>query len=161
MSNILTLASFLPIRQQLRQAGKSLVFTNGVFDLLHRGHVEYLQKAKDLGDVLAVGVNSDASVHRLKGPERPIVPEEDRALIIATLKPVDYVIIFAEDTPEQLVEAIRPDILAKGADYQVHEIAGHRRVLADGGRVERIALTQGKATRDLISIILQRYGVQR
>ncbi|RMD98650.1 MAG: D-glycero-beta-D-manno-heptose 1-phosphate adenylyltransferase [Calditrichaeota bacterium] len=158
--NILSLESFLPLRQQLRQAHKKVVFTNGVFDLLHRGHVEYLQKAKSLGDVLVVGVNSDGSVRRLKGPQRPIVPEQDRAIIVASLKPVDYVILFSEDTPGKLIQAILPDVLVKGADYQLHEIVGHDVVLQHGGRVERIPLTRGKGTSDLIALILQRYGGQ-
>ncbi|MFQ5627511.1 MAG: D-glycero-beta-D-manno-heptose 1-phosphate adenylyltransferase, partial [bacterium] len=119
-----------------RQSGKKIVFTNGVFDLLHRGHVEYLTKAKTLGDVLVVGINSDASVRRIKGKDRPIVPEVDRAFLVSMLKPVDHVILFSEDTPAVLIEKIRPDVLVKGADYQTHEIVGHDIVSSYGGRVE-------------------------
>lgn len=142
----------------MKQAQKTLVFTNGVFDLLHLGHVEYLQQAKTFGDYLIVAVNSDASVRRLKGPERPITPERDRALIIDALKPVDFVLIFEEDTPDHVIRSIVPDVLVKGADYALEEIVGHDVVLAEGGRVERIPLTSGRATRDTIRLILQRYG---
>ncbi|MDQ7054883.1 MAG: D-glycero-beta-D-manno-heptose 1-phosphate adenylyltransferase [candidate division KSB1 bacterium] len=158
MNGVIDLDTFLPIRKQLRQQGKTLVFTNGVFDILHRGHVEYLAQARQLGDALVVGVNTDASVRRLKGPERPIVPQEDRAYLISMLKPVDWVILFEENTPETLIRAILPDVLAKGADYRIEEIVGHDIVQAHGGRVERIPLTPGRATSDVIASILKRYG---
>ncbi len=158
MSGVIDLDAFLTIRQQLREQGKILVFTNGVFDILHRGHVEYLERARTLGDALVVGVNTDASVRRLKGPERPIVPQEDRAFLVSMLKPVDWVILFDEDTPENLIRAILPDVLVKGADYRLEEIVGHDIVLAHGGRVERIPLTPGRATSDVIASILKRYG---
>ena len=158
MNGIIDLDTFLPIRAQLREQGKALVFTNGVFDILHRGHAEYLAKARQLGDALVVGVNSDASVRRIKGPERPIVPQDDRAYLISMLKPVDWVILFDEDTPETLIRAILPDVLVKGADYRIEEIVGYDIVQAHGGRVERIPLTPGRATTDVIGIILKRYG---
>ncbi len=158
MSGVIDLDAFLTIRQQLREQEKILVFTNGVFDILHRGHVEYLERARTLGDALVVGVNTDASVRRLKGPERPIVPQEDRAFLVSMLKPVDWVILFDEDTPENLIRAILPDVLVKGADYRLEEIVGHDIVLAHGGRVERIPLTPGRATSDVIASILKRYG---
>lgn len=158
MNPVLDLTDFLAIRQTLRQQGKTLVFTNGVFDILHRGHAEYLEKAKQFGDALIVAVNDDDSVRRLKGPQRPINPAEDRAFLVSMLKPVDFVIIFAEDTPGRVIQAIRPDVLVKGADYQIHEIVGHDTVQADGGRVERIELTVGKATSNVIERILQRCG---
>ncbi len=158
MSGVIDLDTFLTIRQQLREQEKILVFTNGVFDILHRGHVEYLERARTLGDALVVGVNTDASVRRLKGPERPIVPQEDRAFLVSMLKPVDWVILFDEDTPENLIRAILPDVLVKGADYRLEEIVGHDIVLAHGGRVERIPLTPGRATSDVIASILKRYG---
>ncbi len=158
MSGVIDLDAFLTIRQRLREQEKILVFTNGVFDILHRGHAEYLERARTLGDALVVGVNTDASVRRLKGPERPIVPQEDRAFLVSMLKPVDWVILFDEDTPENLIRAILPDVLVKGADYRLEEIVGHDIVLAHGGRVERIPLTPGRATSDVIASILKRYG---
>lgn len=152
------LESFLKRLLEYRQSNQKIVFTNGVFDILHRGHVEYLSKAKTLGDILIVGVNSDASVRRLKGKNRPIVPEADRAFLISMLKPVDHVILFSEDTPAALIEKIRPDVLVKGADYKIHEIVGHETVLSYGGKVERIALTSARATTDIIGLILERFG---
>ena len=107
-----------------RQAGQRIVFTNGCFDILHRGHATYLQAAQALGDVLIVGVNSDASVRRLKGENRPINSEQDRAYLLASLAAVDYVIIFSEDTPHELLSQIRPDVLVKGGDYQLEEVIG-------------------------------------
>lgn len=157
-NRIVALADFLPIRKRLKDEGRTLVFTNGVFDLLHRGHVEYLIAAAMLGDVLVVGVNSDGSVRRLKGPQRPIQPQSDRALLVAALKPVDYVILFDEDTPAELIAALLPDVLVKGADYQIHEIVGHDVVLQHGGRVERIPLTPGRGTSGIVETILERYG---
>ena len=112
------------LAERLRKEGKKIVFTNGCFDILHLGHVKYLQKAKELGDVLIVGVNADESVRRLKGKSRPINPEYDRAYILASLKPVDFVVIFQEDTPYKLIQAIKPDILVKGADYKDKEVVG-------------------------------------
>ena len=157
MGQIVELEELLALRRQWRVEGLRAAFTNGVFDILHRGHVEYLQKARDLGDLLIVGLNTDASVRRLKGAERPIMPQEDRAAILAALRCVDYVVYFEEDTPANLIHAIQPDVLAKGADYQIEEIVGHDVVQAAGGRVERIALTPGRATRDVIATILQRF----
>ncbi len=159
MSVHATLETLLAERERLRREQKKVVFTNGVFDLLHRGHVDYLTAARALGDCLIVGINDDDSVRRLKGEKRPIVPEEDRCAIIAALRVVDHVTLFSEDTPEQLIRALKPDVLVKGADYQIHEIVGHDIVQAYGGRVERIQLTRGRATTNLIEIILQRYGV--
>jgi D-beta-D-heptose 7-phosphate kinase/D-beta-D-heptose 1-phosphate adenosyltransferase len=157
MGRIVDLQEMLAIRGELRHHGQRVVFTNGVFDLLHRGHVEYLQKARALGDVLIVGVNTDASVKRLKGVARPLAPLEDRAFILAALECVDYVLPFAEDTPEKAIRALLPDVLVKGADYELKEIVGQDVVLAAGGRVERIPLSPGRATSDLIAKILERY----
>jgi rfaE bifunctional protein nucleotidyltransferase chain/domain len=139
--------------QLWRVAGDTIVFTNGVYDLLHRGHVEYLEEARALGDRLVVGVNSDASVHRLKGPARPILPERDRAGLIAALACVDLAIVFDDDTPLSLIQAVEPDVLAKGADYTLDQIVGHEFVLARGGRVERIALRPGVSTSALVQRI--------
>lgn len=158
MSEQYLLHPVLQIVEAARRSGKTIVFSNGVFDILHRGHVEYLTKAKALGDILVVGVNNDDSVRRLKGENRPLMSEQDRAYIVQSLKPVDRVVLFAEDTPIRLIEAILPDVLVKGADYQLHEIVGHETVLATGGKVERIALTPNRATTGLVELILERYG---
>ncbi len=124
-----------------------IVFTNGCFDLLHKGHVDYLNKAADLGDRLIVGINSDASVKSLgKGKNRPIQDEESRALIIASLHYVDQVVIFNELTPERLIQQITPDVLVKGADYQIKDIVGAEHVLNSGGSVERIEFLEGYST---------------
>jgi D-beta-D-heptose 7-phosphate kinase/D-beta-D-heptose 1-phosphate adenosyltransferase len=112
------------IAKAAKESGKRVVFTNGCFDILHLGHVKYLQKAKELGDLLIVGVNSDASVRRLKGKSRPINPQFDRAYILASLEAVDYVVIFDEDTPYELIKRVRPDVLVKGADYEGKEVVG-------------------------------------
>lgn len=139
--------------QLWRVAGDTIVFTNGVYDLLHRGHVEYLEEARALGDRLVVGVNSDASVHRLKGPSRPILPERDRLGLIAALACVDLAVLFGDDTPLALIEAVQPDVLAKGADYALDQIVGREFVEARGGRVERIALRPGLSTSTLVKRI--------
>jgi D-beta-D-heptose 7-phosphate kinase/D-beta-D-heptose 1-phosphate adenosyltransferase len=138
-----------------RAAGDTVVFTNGVFDLLHRGHVEYLEEARGLGDRLVVGINGDASVRRLKGSERPIVGLEDRALLLAALSCVDLVIPFDEDTPLSLIEAVRPDVLAKGADWELERIVGREFVESHGGRVERIRVREGLSTSTLVERIRQ------
>ena len=139
--------------QLWRSAGEAIVFTNGVYDLLHRGHVEYLEEARALGDRLVVGVNSDASVRRLKGPSSPILPERDRAGLVAALACVDLVVLFDDDTPQALIEAVAPDVLAKGADYSLDQIVGRGFVESHGGRVERIALRPGLSTSTLVQRI--------
>jgi D-beta-D-heptose 7-phosphate kinase/D-beta-D-heptose 1-phosphate adenosyltransferase len=133
-----------------RAAGARVVFTNGCFDLLHPGHVRYLAAARALGDVLVVGLNSDASVRRLKGPGRPVLRAEERAEVLGGLATVDHLILFDADTPRALVAALAPDVLVKGADWPEDEIAGRDEVLARGGRVERIALVPGMSTSELI-----------
>jgi rfaE bifunctional protein nucleotidyltransferase chain/domain len=134
-----------------RAAGQRLVFTNGVFDLLHRGHVEYLAEARSLGDRLVVGVNSDASVRRLgKGPERPLVPEADRAAVVAALACVDMVVVFDDDTPERLIGEVRPAVLVKGGDWALERIVGREFVESLGGRVVSIHLRKGFSTTGLI-----------
>jgi rfaE bifunctional protein nucleotidyltransferase chain/domain len=134
-----------------RSVGGPVVFTNGVFDLLHRGHVAYLVAARAEGAALIVGVNSDASVRRLKGPGRPLVPERDRAFVLAGLAAVDAVVLFDEDTPRELIAALEPDVLAKGADYALEAIIGADLVTARGGRVVRVPLQEGVSTTDLIA----------
>jgi D-beta-D-heptose 7-phosphate kinase/D-beta-D-heptose 1-phosphate adenosyltransferase len=154
MGRLVDLDELLAMRREWRHYGTKVAFTNGCFDLLHRGHVEYLQKARALADVLVVGVNTDASVQRLKGANRPITPQEDRAAVLAALECVDYVVFFDEDTPLNLIRALQPDVLAKGEDYQIHEIVGHDIVQAAGGRVERIPLTPSRSTSQIIARIL-------
>jgi D-beta-D-heptose 7-phosphate kinase/D-beta-D-heptose 1-phosphate adenosyltransferase len=127
-----------------------LVFSNGVFDLLHSGHIASLEAARALGDCLVVGVNSDASARRLKGPGRPLQREADRARILAALRCVEAVTVFDEDTPAALIERLLPDVLVKGADYRVEQIAGAPAVLAAGGEVQLIELEAGRSTTDLV-----------
>lgn len=136
-----------------QRKGKKIVFTNGCFDILHRGHVTYLNQARDLGDLLIVGINSDESVKRLKGLERPVNMLEDRAYVLSALKSVDYVIPFEEDTPLDLINLIMPDILVKGGDYTIDRIVGAQDVLAHGGRVEIIPFVPGKSTSAIIDTI--------
>jgi len=134
----------------LRGAGGRIVFTNGCFDLIHPGHVRYLAAARRLGDTLVVGLNGDASVRRLKGPPRPILALEERAEVVAALAVVDHVVAFEDDTPLALVMAIRPAVLAKGADWEERDIAGAAEVRSWGGHVERIALVPGASTSELL-----------
>jgi D-beta-D-heptose 7-phosphate kinase/D-beta-D-heptose 1-phosphate adenosyltransferase len=141
------------ICNSLREQNKKIVFTNGCFDILHRGHIEYLTKAKEFGDVLIVGLNSDTSVKRLKGKDRPINSESDRARILDALKPVDYVVIFEEDTPLRLIQMVKPDVLVKGGDYKVEEIVGSEFVMSYGGKVEIIPFVEGKSTTKIIQKI--------
>jgi D-glycero-beta-D-manno-heptose 1-phosphate adenylyltransferase len=134
----------------LRERGARIVFTNGVFDLLHPGHVRYLQQARTLGDALVVAVNSDRSVRANKGDARPIVPQSERAEVVAGLTVVDLVFIFDEETPARIIEAIRPHVLVKGADWPEDQIVGREAVEASGGRVRRIALEPGHSTSAII-----------
>lgn len=134
----------------LRQQGKKIVFTNGVFDLLHVGHVRYLQEARSLGDALVIGVNSDASVKRLKGPTRPVQTESDRAEILAALGAVDFTVIFTDDTPATLIEKVRPDILVKGGDWKIDQIVGAPFVQSYGGQVMSLQFVDGKSTTKII-----------
>jgi D-beta-D-heptose 7-phosphate kinase/D-beta-D-heptose 1-phosphate adenosyltransferase len=137
--------------QDRKDAGQKVVFSNGCFDLLHPGHVRYLEEARALGDALIVGVNTDASVKRLgKGFGRPLTPEADRARVLAALACVDRVVLFAEDTPLNLITRLAPDILVKGGDYQLHEIVGREAVLARGGRVVALPFVPGYSTTALI-----------
>jgi rfaE bifunctional protein nucleotidyltransferase chain/domain len=135
---------------RLAQTGR-VVFTNGVFDLLHPGHVDILQAARECGDALLVGLNSDASVRRLKGPERPVRQTAERALVVGALEAVDAVCVFEEDTPLELIRVLRPDVLVKGGDYTLDTIVGAGDVLAAGGEVRIIALTPGHSTTSTIA----------
>jgi rfaE bifunctional protein nucleotidyltransferase chain/domain len=137
----------------LRAAGKTIVFTNGVFDLLHLGHLRYLQQARALGDALVVGLNSDRSVRANKGPSRPITPQDERAEILAALTWVDGVVIFDEETPHALIASLQPDVLVKGADWAVDAIVGRDIVEARGGRVVRVPVEAGHSTSALLERI--------
>jgi D-beta-D-heptose 7-phosphate kinase/D-beta-D-heptose 1-phosphate adenosyltransferase len=139
--------------EEARAAGKKVVFTNGCFDILHRGHVECLRQAKALGDLLIVGLNSDDSVARLKGAGRPVMGQEDRAAVLCALADVDYVCIFNEDTPLELIKALRPDVLVKGGDYKPSEVVGAKEVESWGGRVALIDLVPGSSTTGLLDRI--------
>jgi D-glycero-beta-D-manno-heptose 1-phosphate adenylyltransferase len=159
MGNVITYTDFLKIRERLRHEGKKIVFTNGCFDIIHRGHVEYLAKAKALGDVLLVGVNSDVSVRRLKGPQRPIVSQDDRAFVLSALHVVDYVCVFDEDTPYNLIKAVVPDVLVKGSDWTIDAIVGKDIVEAAGGKVQTIDYVPNRSTTNIIQKIANS-GVQ-
>jgi D-beta-D-heptose 7-phosphate kinase/D-beta-D-heptose 1-phosphate adenosyltransferase len=143
-----------------RARGERIVFTNGVYDLLHRGHVEYLEEARAFGDRLVVGLNTDASVRRLKGPSRPVVAEADRQAVLDALACVDLTVLFSDDTPLQLIAAVQPDVLCKGADYALEQIVGREWVEAHGGRVERIALRVGQSTSAIVERIRSGRGIE-
>src|SRR5882672_3990249 len=147
---ILSLDELLGVRQGLRAAGKTLVFTNGVFDLLHVGHVRYLAAARALGDVLLVAINSDRTVRELKGAGRPINNESERAEILAALRQVDYVTIFDDISPRALITRLLPDVLVKGGDYNLGEIHGREEVEAAGGRVVSLPFIEGASTSAII-----------
>ena len=138
--------------------GKKVVFTNGCFDLLHAGHVKYLQKARKIGDILVLGLNSDTSVRRLKGEKRPLIGEEERAHILAALDCIDYVVLFDEDTPLELIKLLRPYVLAKGGDYTPETVVGRELVESYGGRVELVSFVDGKSTTNIIERVLERYS---
>jgi len=147
----------LKIAKDLKSKGKRIVFTNGCFDLLHIGHVRYLEEAKALGDVLVVGVNSDASVRKLKGPKRPILPEEERTEVLSGLGCVDYVTLFDEIDPLKLITSLRPDVLVKGGDWTKEQIVGKDEVERSGGKVFIIPFVKKASTSNLIETILKRY----
>lgn len=155
---ILTRDAAADYARELRSAGRTVVFTNGVFDLLHPGHVRYLQQARRLGDALIVGLNADESVRRNKGPARPVNPEGERAEVLAALDCVDAVAIFAEDTPAAIISAVQPDILVKGADWPADQIVGRDTVEARGGRVVLMDVEQGHSTTSILDRI-RRAGI--
>lgn len=150
---ILTLYDLQKKVSELKQQGKKIAFTNGCFDLVHLGHIDYLEKARAKGDVLVVGLNSDASVRRIKGNSRPIVDENSRSRLLAALAFVDFVVLFDEDTPENLISAIIPDVLIKGNDYAISNIVGAETVLSNGGKVETVELVQGYSSSNIIEKI--------
>ncbi len=154
MNKVVSLKKLKEELEGLRRKGGKVVFTNGCFDIIHAGHVRYLKKARSLGGALVVGLNSDSSVRAIKGETRPIVPQSERAEVLSALEAVDYVVVFNDPTPERLIEAIRPDVLAKGADWAARDIVGARAVKEAGGRVSRITLAKGKSTTNIIKKIL-------
>jgi len=158
IEKIMTLEQVVEIRQRLRREGKKLVFTNGCFDILHAGHVRYLNQARGMGDSLALALNSDKSVRALKGENRPIVPEDERAEVMAALACVDYVFVFDDLTPQRIIDALVPDVLVKGADWGISEIVGRETVEKAGGAVRSVPLVQGTSTTSLIDKILSQFG---
>lgn len=153
---ILSMDQMLAERERLRAAGKRLVFTNGVFDLLHVGHVRYLREARALGDALLVAINSDRSVRELKGPERPVFDETERAEILAALRDVDYVVVFDDISPRATIKRLLPDVLVKGGDYQLDEIHGREEVEAAGGEVISLPFVPGASTTSLLERMKRR-----
>ncbi len=135
------------------EQGEKIAFTNGCFDIVHRGHVDYLSRAKDLGTKLVLGLNTDASVQRLKGPDRPVVDEYSRAILLAALQFIDLVVLFDEDTPYELIKDLQPDILVKGSDYKAEDIVGYDVVTAKGGKVETIDFVEGFSTTSIVEKI--------
>jgi len=158
MGEILSQESLVDRLRSLRQKGKRVVFTNGCFDLLHVGHVRYLRAAKELGDVLVVALNSDSSVKAIKGSKRPILPQGERAEIVAALASVDFVTIFEEPDPARLITLLEPQVLVKGADWPADQIVGKEWVEARGGRVLTLPLVPGAGSSSIIHCILQRYA---
>ncbi len=155
---IKTLEEVVSARARMRSEGKRLVFTHGCFDVLHVGHVRYLNQARALGDALVLAVNSDASVRGIKGAGRPVVPEVERAEVLAALACVDLVFIFDDATPQHVIDAIVPDILVKGADWPIDEIVGRATVENAGGVVRNIRLVEGASTTGIITRVLERFG---
>lgn len=158
MGRVLQVDEVKAVRESLRRQNKKVVFTNGVFDIIHRGHIEYLAKAKAAGNALIVGINSDASVKRIKGDKRPIVSENDRAFVVANLTPVDYVCLFEEDTPYSIISEILPDVLVKGADWKINDIVGKDIVEQAGGVVTTIDFVPDRSTTSIIERILERFS---
>ena len=152
------LSQLLPELQRHRAAGRKIVFTNGCFDLIHLGHVKYFQFARAQGDLLVVGVNTDRSIRNLKGPKRPIVNEHDRIEVLEELESIDYLVLFDDQTPIKLIEAIKPDVLVKGADYKKEQVVGWDMVENTGGRVALAPLIDGRSTSALIEKIMEAYG---
>jgi rfaE bifunctional protein nucleotidyltransferase chain/domain len=147
-----------PVLKNLQNQGKKVVFTNGVFDLLHLGHVTYLQDARKQGDLLVVGLNSDASVRRIKGPLKPLLPLEERAEMLLALSCVDYATFFEEENPYNVIQILKPDVLVKGGDWAVDKIIGGDLVQSWGGKVMNLPVVEGRSTTNLIQMVVDRYG---
>lgn len=160
MSNIKSREEIKIIRQLLKDLNKKVVFTNGCFDLIHSGHVDYLVKAKEMGDVLILALNTDESIRRIKGEKRPILKQDERAFIVSYLKPVDYVTFFDEDTPAKIISDLIPDVLVKGADWAIDKIVGREIVESNGGEVKTIKFVNQQSTSNIIQIIKDRYKDQ-
>ncbi len=158
MKAFYSLEEMIAIRTQLKKEGKTVVFTNGCFDILHAGHVDYLAKARACGDVLILGLNSDVSVRLIKGEKRPIVPEEERAFLLSQLRVVDYVVLFNEPTPAELIDALIPDVLIKGGDWAIDKIVGRETVEANGGVVKTIQFVNQQSTTNIIKTVIERYS---
>ena len=157
MGKIFKINELVKFREKAKIEGRKVVFTNGCFDILHRGHVELLEKAKRFGDLLIVALNSDSSMKKIKGEKRPILNENDRAYILASLKCVDAVCLFDEETPAEIIDKLKPDILAKGGDYKINEVVGRESVYNIGGEVVIIPLVEGKSTKEIIEKIIKSY----
>ncbi|MDM7994466.1 MAG: D-glycero-beta-D-manno-heptose 1-phosphate adenylyltransferase [Acidobacteriota bacterium] len=160
LQKIKSLTEIIAERARLRESGKKLVFTNGCFDILHVGHVRYLNQARALGDALVVAINSDRSVREIKGNGRPIVNESERAEVLAALACVDFVVLFDDPTPQNIIDAIVPDILVKGADWSLSEIVGRDTVEQAGGVVLNIPLVEGSSTTNIIQKVLEQFGTK-
>lgn len=158
MEQFLEPSKLAPVLQNLQKQGKKVVFTNGVFDLLHLGHVTYLQEARQQGDLLVVGLNSDFSVKKIKGPSKPLIPLAERAEMLLALDCVDYVSFFDEPDPFNIVKTLRPDVLVKGGDWALDKIIGADLVQSWGGKVMNIPIVPGRSTTNLIEIVKDRYG---
>ncbi|MBI5043456.1 MAG: D-glycero-beta-D-manno-heptose 1-phosphate adenylyltransferase [Nitrospirae bacterium] len=154
---VMTQDELMPILDRLRKEGKKVVFTNGCFDILHVGHVRYLKEAKGYGDILIVAVNSDSSVKSIKGDKRPIVSQSERAEVVAALEMVDYVTMFDEDTPYNVIKKLQPDVLIKGGDWTIDKIVGRDIVEARGGRVIAIPFIEGASTTGIVERVLEKY----
>jgi len=158
INNNLDRNKILEVRSNLKAENKKVVFTNGCFDILHAGHVDYLNKSKKLGDVLIVGINSDSSVRNIKGEKRPIIKEDERAELVSNLKAVDFVTFFDENTPKELIDELVPDVLVKGADWKIENIVGADVVISNGGEVKTIEFVSQQSTSKIIETIIERYS---
>jgi rfaE bifunctional protein nucleotidyltransferase chain/domain len=158
MSKLRSIPAIAEERERMRREGKLVVFTNGCFDLLHPGHINYLAAARALGDALIVGINSDSSVQRIKGKGRPILDEHERAEVLSGLESVDYVTVFDADNPRELIRLLQPDVLVKGGDWPISEIIGREEVEAAGGRVFSLPYVEGSSTTEIIQRIVSSFG---
>jgi rfaE bifunctional protein nucleotidyltransferase chain/domain len=157
MNNIKTRKEISELRKKFKEEKKKVVFTNGCFDLIHSGHVDYLVKAKALGDILILALNTDNSIKRIKGNKRPILNQKERSFIVANLKPVDYVTFFEEDTPAEIINELIPDILVKGEDWAIDKIVGREVVEKNGGEVRTINFVNDQSTSKIIQLIIDKY----
>jgi rfaE bifunctional protein nucleotidyltransferase chain/domain len=157
-TKVQTLTNLLKIRTRLRRQGKKVVFTNGCFDLIHGGHIELFRKAKSLGDVLIVGLNTDASVRKIKGPSRPVFPLAERFEVLGAIEYIDFLTSFAEETPQKIIAALLPDVLVKGGDWQPGQVVGKKEVEAAGGRVVIIPYLKGHSSSAIIKQIIRTFS---